>query len=128
MRETIIEESPFSGPYWTPDLVAELKANDQNGQVGTQLVSQEQGVLVWHLKLPPGGRAPFHRHSKDYFWTILTSGLALSRFGNGSVKRIEYSAGDTRHFAFAEGESFIHDLENTGDTDLVFVTVEKIVR
>lgn len=126
MRVTLVEQPPFSGPDWTTERLEELKHNDANDAVGSRLVSEEAGIRVWHLFVPPGGRLPFHRHSKDYFWTILTYGKAKSRFGDGSVKLIDYSAGDTQHFAFSEGESFIHDLENVGETDLVFVTVEKL--
>lgn len=35
-----------------------------------------------------------------------------------------YAPGDTRHFALGQGEYKIHDLENVGDTDLWFTTVE----
>jgi mannose-6-phosphate isomerase-like protein (cupin superfamily) len=116
----------FTGPDWPPELVAELQASGQNEAVGSRLVSEEAGVRVWHLHIPPGARLPFHRHSRDYFWTVLGPGRAKSRFGDGQVKLVEYQAGDTKHFALGPGESFIHDLENIGETDLVFVTVERI--
>jgi hypothetical protein len=32
--------------------------------------------------------------------------------------------GQTKHLTFGEGEFMVHDLENIGDTDLVFLTVE----
>jgi len=128
MKDRIITTEPFEGPDWTPEKLAELAANDQNDQVGSKIVSEENGVRVWHLDVPPGARLPFHRHAKNYFWTILGPGKAKSRFGNGHVKLIDYEAGDTRHFNFAPGESFIHDLENVGDTSLVFVTVEYLSR
>ena len=35
-----------------------------------------------------------------------------------------YAAGDTRHFVYGRGEYKIHDLENVGNTDLWFTTVE----
>ncbi|MDT9686815.1 hypothetical protein Q5762_00300 [Streptomyces sp. P9(2023)] len=34
--------------------------------------------------------------------------------------------GETRHFTFGSGDFLLHDLENTGDAPLVFVTVEFI--
>lgn len=126
MKDTIVQQDPFIGPDWTPELLEELRRNDRNDAVGSRIVSEENGLRVWHLHVPPGARLPFHRHTKDYFWTILGNGKAKSRFGDGTVKLIDYTAGDTRHFAFKNGDSFIHDLENIGDTDLVFVTVETI--
>ena len=34
--------------------------------------------------------------------------------------------GQTRHFHFGPGEYLLHDIENIGDTDLVFTTVEHL--
>jgi beta-alanine degradation protein BauB len=31
---------------------------------------------------------------------------------------------DTKHLSFRKGEGMTHDLENVGDSDLVFITVE----
>lgn len=126
MQTRTITTEPFKGPDWTPDMLAELKANDNNLVIGSRIVSEEAGLRVWHLNVPPGARLPFHRHTRDYFWTILQDGKAKSRFGDGHVRLIDYRAGDTVHFAFANGESFIHDLENVGATDLIFVTVERL--
>ena len=39
---------------------------------------------------------------------------------------MSYNAGETRHFTFAEGEYLLHDIENVGDTELVFTTVEHL--
>ena len=47
--------------------------------------------------------------------------MALSR--NSTVEK-SYFAGETQHESYGPGESKIHDLENTGDSELVFVTVE----
>jgi beta-alanine degradation protein BauB len=64
------------------------------------------------------------RHVLDYFWTAVTPGRARSHTQDGSVVEATYAAGDTRHFAYGTGEYKIHDLENVGDTDLWFTTVE----
>jgi beta-alanine degradation protein BauB len=124
MTSAALTSSPFSGADWTPDIQAELVANERNGRVGSVLVSQDERVRVWHLSIAPGERLPFHRHVNDYFWTVLTSGSAKSRYGDGSVSQVSYQPGDTKHYRFALGESMFHDLENTGSTTLLFVTVE----
>jgi uncharacterized cupin superfamily protein len=41
-----------------------------------------------------------------------------------AVTEVEYAVGETRSFVFAAGESMVHDLENAGDAELVFTTVE----
>jgi beta-alanine degradation protein BauB len=54
----------------------------------------------------------------------LTAGRARSHYADGRVEEFEYAAGETRHLEFAAGESMIHDLENIGDTELIYTTVE----
>ena len=115
---------PFSGPDWTLQHLAEFKANERNGRVGLKLVSESERVRVWHIALKPGERLPFHRHVNDYFWTALCQGTGKSRHGDGSIAIVSYRAGDTSHYRYGPGESRFHDLENVGDTELLFVTVE----
>lgn len=109
----------------TPTAIAqEFAENTSNGRVGMRLVSETDRVRVWHIHAKPGERLPVHRHQLDYFWTIHGSGQARSHFSDGRVEDFSYRDGDTKHFTFAEGEYFMHDLENIGETDLIFTTVE----
>lgn len=103
---------------------AEFAANLGRGQVGTQLVSETDRVRVWALALQPGERIGFHTHVLDYFWTAVTGGSARSQYGDGRVAEVSYKPGDTQHHAYGAGEFMIHDLTNTGHTELVFTTVE----
>ncbi|MBD1202946.1 MAG: hypothetical protein H9533_02315 [Rhodobacteraceae bacterium] len=114
----------FSGPHWTPALLAELEAGRSNGRVGSRIVSESDRVRVWLIELQPGERLPFHTHVQDYFWTATTPGRARSRYADGRVAEVSYDLGDTRHFTFGKGESMTHDLENIGDSVLCFTTVE----
>lgn len=109
---------------WTAEALTELEANQWNGHVGQQLVSQTQLVRVWMMHLEPGERMPFHRHVLNYFWTALLPGRARSRYGDGSVRIYEYSRGETLHLNFPGGSGMVHDLTNIGDTPIAFVTVE----
>jgi len=94
-------------------------------RIGTELVSEAQGVRVWHLRLAPGETLAAHRHDRPYFWTVLTDGHARSRDGDGCIVEVRYQAGETRHFSdLSAANAFVHDLTNVGETDLVFVTVE----
>ena len=115
-----------SDPYaaWHEDRRAEIRGELASGSVGTILVSETETCRVWHLTLAPGERLPFHRHVLDYFWTVLTDGRARSHYEDGEVRDVAYRAGDTKHFTFGAGEHMTHDLENTGSSPLVFVTVE----
>ena len=103
----------------------EIDSGRVNDQIGTKLVLETETMRIWHMTLIPGQNISPHRHDRPYFWTILTDGVGLSRFDNGREVSITYKAGDTKHFPDLTPETgFVHDLTNTGDTDLVFVTVE----
>ncbi|WP_216360211.1 cupin domain-containing protein [Sphingobium yanoikuyae] len=109
---------------WPSDARQELDANQWNGHVGQQLVSETELVRVWMMHLEPGERMPFHRHVLNYFWTALLPGRARSRYGDGSVRIYEYHRGETLHLDFPGGSGMVHDLTNIGDTPIAFVTVE----
>jgi hypothetical protein len=111
---------------WPSTIREEFEANQLNGRVGTWLLSETGRVRVWENRLAPGERIGFHRHVLDYFWTAVTPGRARSYTQDGSVIEATYAGGDTRHFVYGTGEYKIHDLENVGDTDLWFTTVEFI--
>ena len=113
-----------AGADWPLNIQTELRANAMNGCVGHKLVSETDRVRVWSIRLLPKQRIGFHRHVLDYFWTAVTDGQARSHKGDGTVYNAVYHAGDTQHMAFGAGEFMVHDLENTGETELVFTTVE----
>jgi hypothetical protein len=105
-------------------LAEELQRNQDNGCVGTELVSETDRVRVWTIRLRPGERIGFHKHVLDYFWTSLNAGRARSNHADGTSYESEYYPGQTQHASYAAGEFKIHDLTNIGDTDLLFSTVE----
>jgi hypothetical protein len=115
-----------AAPVWPSFIREEFEANQNNGLVGTRLLSETDRVRVWEIRLAPGERIGFHRHVLDYFWTAVTPGRARSHAQDGSIVEATYAAGDTRHFVYGRGEYKIHDLENVGDSDLWFTTVEFI--
>jgi len=102
----------------------EREAKNPNGCVGHKLISETDKVRVWRIHLRPGERVGFHRHLLNYFWSAATSGRGRQHFNDGETREYTYSAGETRHETYGPGEYKVHDLENIGDTDLIFVTVE----
>jgi hypothetical protein len=112
------------GSAWPSTVREEFEANQFNGHVGTRLLSETDRVRVWEIRLAPGERIGFHRHVLDYFWTAVTPGRARSHVQDGTTVEAVYAAGETRHFVYGKGEYKIHDLENVGDADLWFTTVE----
>jgi beta-alanine degradation protein BauB len=109
---------------WPQWVMQDFERNQMNGCVGTTLLSEDGRVRVWDIRLKPGERIGFHRHVLDYFWTAVTPGRARSHQADGTTIETDYTGGETRHESYGLGEFKMHDLENTGDSDLVFTTVE----
>jgi beta-alanine degradation protein BauB len=118
------QNQTIPGSDWPAAIRADFAAAQFNPRVGTRLLSEDGRVRVWEIRLRPGERIGFHRHVLDYFWTAVTPGEARSHQGDGTVVEATYTAGQTRHHVYGPGEYKVHDLENTGGTDLVFTTVE----
>ena len=111
---------------WPVELIEEMKQSHNNGCVGSILVSETPQLRVWHLRLPAGYRCPFHRHVNPYFWTSHSSGRCLNYLSNGEIKDVAFYSGETRHYYYAEDEYMLHSLENIGENELIFTTVEFI--
>ncbi len=118
---TVIGEN-YEG--WTEDIKKEFDELASDGHVGSQLLFENHRVRVWEIRLVPGQRWHAHQHALDYFWTAITAGRSRQRTYDGTTREVSYSPGDTRFYSFGPGESLLHDLENVGDTELVFSTVE----
>src|SRR5262245_57241716 len=110
--------------HWPAELQQELEENRFNPVVGSVLVSETDEVRVWHLMIPAGRRCTFHRHVLDYFWTCHSHGKARGYFEDGSITESVHFPGDTKHLSYGPGEYLLHSVENIGDTDLLFTTVE----
>lgn len=121
----MLNGTPDPSDYdWPEALKHEFRAAGQNGCVGSRLVSESDRVRVWTLRLAPGQRIGFHKHVLDYFWTALTSGRAISHMDDGRTVEASYEPGATVHHTYGPGEFKIHDLQNVGETELIFTTVE----
>lgn len=124
MADYLTIAPPGSFDRWPAGMKEEMEANQFNGIVGSTLVSETDRVRVWHLLIPPGVRCTFHRHVLDYFWTCHTDGTARGYYEDGSITETTHFPGDTRHLNYGKGEHLLHSVENIGDTDLLFTTVE----
>jgi quercetin dioxygenase-like cupin family protein len=111
---------------WPPAIAAELERERQNnnGCVGSMLLSESNKVRVWMIRLAPGERIGFHRHVLDYFWTSVTGGRGRQHVHDGTTVEYTYQPGETRHETYGPGAFKVHDLENLGDKEMVFMTIE----
>jgi len=113
---------------WPAALKAEFarEAEQPNGCVGTELLSETDKTRVWVIRLKPGERVGFHRHVLNYFWTSVNGGRGKQHLMGGSTVEYSYFPGETRHETYGPGEYKVHDLTNLGDQDMIFMTVESI--
>ena len=102
------------------------EAEKPNGCVGSELLSETAKLRVWTIRLKPGERIGFHRHVLNYFWTAVNGGRGRQHLMDGTTVEYTYSPGETRHEEYGAGEYKVHDLENLGDQDMIFMTVESI--
>ena len=128
MALTMLDKQPETAvkTAWPPEIAAEFERekNNPNPCVGNALVSESDRVRVWTIRLKPGQRFGFHRHVLDYFWTSVSGGRGRQHLMDGSTVECTYQPGETRHETYGPGEYKVHDLENIGDKELVFMTVE----
>ena len=113
---------------WPAALKAEFarEAEQPNGCVGTELLSETDKTRVWMIRLKPGERVGFHRHVLNYFWTSVNGGRGKQHLMDGTTVEYSYYPGETRHETYGPGEYKVHDLTNLGDQDMIFMTVESI--
>ena len=120
--ETNPDPSAFA--HWPQDVYQEMLHSHDNGCVGSLLVSETDRVRVWHLNIPVGTRCGFHRHVNPYFWSALNRGMARGYFSSGEIRDTEHYVGETKHFHYGPGDYMLHSVENLGETELSFATVE----
>ena len=118
-------ESATKSP-WPADIAAEFERESKhpNPCVGTSLLSENDKVRVWIIRLAAGERVGFHRHVLDYFWTSVSGGHGRQHLMDGTTVECTYQPGETRHETYGPGQYKVHDLENLGDREMVFMTIE----
>jgi quercetin dioxygenase-like cupin family protein len=111
---------------WPAEIRAEFERerNNPNPCVGSVLISESDKVRVWMIRLQPGERIGFHRHVLDYFWTSVNGGRGRQHVHDGTTVEYTYQPGETRHETYAAGQFKVHDLENLGDKEMIFMTIE----
>ena len=128
MALTMLDKQPETADRsaWPPEIQAEFERERKspNPCVGNALVSETEKVRVWTIRLKPGERVGFHRHVLDYFWTSVSGGRGRQHLMDGSTVEYTYAPGETRHESYGPGQYKVHDLQNLGDREMVFMTIE----
>lgn len=125
MEKSVLNEAGNWEFPWTAELKASMKKNSKNTNIGQQLLLETAGFKVWSIHLPSGKSLPFHKHNRPYFYTAKTEGRSRSFYTDGTIIETEYKKDDIQYFNYLNDENyFIHNLENIGNTTLIFTTVE----
>jgi beta-alanine degradation protein BauB len=124
MLDKTVEKKDTS--QWPVEIASEFERESKNHNpcVGTAFLSENERTRVWMIRLAPGERIGFHRHVLDYFWTSVSGGRGRQHVHGGTTVEYTYQPGETRHESYTAGEFKVHDLENLGDREMVFMTVE----
>jgi len=111
---------------WPAEIKAEFEREHKqhNGCVGSELLSENERVRIWIIRLKPGERIGFHRHVLDYFWTSVNGGRGRQHLMDGTTVEYTYAPGETRHESYGPGQYKVHDLTNLGDKEMIFNTIE----
>lgn len=132
-KESFLTDQPLKGEIvaenfdgWSDEVIREFEALAHDGHVGSRLLSETELTRVWEIRLEPGERWHAHRHVLDYFWTAVTAGKSRQHSSDGVTREATYAQGETRHFTFESGEYLLHDIQNVGDSVLIFTTVEHL--
>src|SRR6202034_1142059 len=109
-----------------PAIAAEFEREklNNNGCVGSTLLSESERDRVWIIRLAPGEPLRFPRHVLDYFWPAVSGARGRQHVHDGTTVEYTYKPGETRHETYGRGQYKVHDLENIGDRDMVFMTIE----
>jgi quercetin dioxygenase-like cupin family protein len=128
MALTMLDKTTYRADKsaWPSTIAAEFDRErlNNNGCVGTTLLSESERVRVWIIRLAPGERIGFHRHVLDYFWTSVSGGRGRQHIHDGTTVEYSYQPGETRHETYGPGQYKVHDLENIGDKEMIFMTIE----
>ena len=108
---------------WEPAFIKELNSLEFKDTLGNMLLFEDDSIKLWNLKLNKGERMPFFRNNKDYSWISETDALLRSRFGNGRISLIRIGKGETKYIENS-GKNYINDLENIGETPVIFKVLE----
>jgi hypothetical protein len=91
------------------------------GEIGTEVVYENEHVRVWRVDLAPKGHQPWHKHHLPYVIVPLTTSEYAMRFADGTVRRISDTPGAVK---WRGDPGPVHELYNLDDTAAATVLVE----
>ena len=81
------------------------------GQIGKEILFENDHVRIWGLSLEPGEIQPWHRHDLPYIIVPLTAGDNIMRFADGRQRPTQETVGGV----LWREPGIPHELENRSD-------------
>ena len=83
----------------------------QLGDIGTDLLWEDDHVRTWNLVLEPGQSSDWHRHTLPYVFTVTRAGRLRTEYDDGSASVTDLALGDV-----VQGRcGSVHCVTNLGD-------------
>src|SRR5687768_9231762 len=99
-NRAFLTDAPLAGTVvatdyegWSDELRREFETHAHDAHVGSRLLSENDRVRVWDIRLEPGERWHAHRHVLDYFWTAVYAGRSRQHTADGTTREVSYGAG-----------------------------------
>jgi beta-alanine degradation protein BauB len=91
-----------------------------NGQIGTEVIFENDQVRVWDMQVGPRGRKPWHHHKLDYVIISVTGGKVEIE----NVEGRSYIAEDKAGAVIWQDAGQKHELRNLTDAPYQNILVE----
>ena len=114
-------EADFTG--WEDSKILELQQGHIIDSLGQKQLFENDNIKVWEVVLFPGERLPFRKITRNYAFSSLTEGMAISRSANGKIVLVRINKGES-FFMKHEGDEAIYDFENIGENLLFLHAIE----
>jgi len=90
------------------------------GNIGDEIIFENDTIRVWRLSLAPGGIQGWHRHDLPYLIVPLTPGDNFMRFADGRSRATKETPGEVMW----REPGIPHELENVGKSTYSNVLIE----
>jgi beta-alanine degradation protein BauB len=85
----------------------------------SELLQENERVIITKWSLAPGAETGWHRHAHDYVVVCLTAGKLLAETSSGNVET-ELAFGQ----AYARPVGVEHNIVNPGSSEFAFIEIE----
>ncbi len=81
------------------------------GDVGTEILWEDDSVRAWDLVLEPGQSSDWHRHENPYVFVVTRAGRLKTEYEDGTVSVTDFALGDV----VRGHRGSVHRVTNVGD-------------